>query len=559
MITQFAPLGMRDPELVVADPPANAPEFRRDLRVTHLGLQDDEGTALLDGVTFSLDLPTHLAVVGPSGAGKEELMLCLAGLSDPTSGRALFDGECVSELPDSVIGRKIAFIGNPTHIFAGCIRDNLLYGLMNRPVREAADGTARSAYLLEAERSGNAPFYPHDDWIGYQAAGLTDESAALSAMIAALEAAHLGEDAYLLGLRGCLTLPGDDALAARILDARREMRSRLAADAKLSRLVEPFDPERYNSNATLAENLLFGTPVGDTFDIEKLAEHDYVRSVLDGQGLTEELITVGYRLAATMVELFADLPPDHEYFRQFSFIDAEQLPDYRALVGRVDANHLDELSKVERAQLLSLPFKLIPARHRLGLVDGALREKLLAARRAFREGLPEKLRASVDFFDPATYNQSATLQDNILFGKIAYGQAQAAEKIAALTTEILQSLELRENVIEIGLRSECGLGGGRLSAAQRQKLGIARALMKRPEVLILSDATGPLDGSEARSVMSNILESFADRTVIWSLQEPDRARRFREVLVMHQGRVIEKGTVEEVDKDGTAFRRLLER
>ena len=38
-----------------------------------------------------------------------------------------------------------------------------------------------------------------------------------------------------------------------------------------------------------------------------------------------------------MVELFADLPPDHEYFRQFSFIGADDLPEYRTLIGRIDA------------------------------------------------------------------------------------------------------------------------------------------------------------------------------------------------------------------------------
>ena len=37
-----------------------------------------------------------------------------------------------------------------------------------------------------------------------------------------------------------------------------------------------------------------------------------------------------------MVELFVDLPPDHEYFRQFSFIGADDLPEYRALTTRAD-------------------------------------------------------------------------------------------------------------------------------------------------------------------------------------------------------------------------------
>ena len=50
---------------------------------------------------------------------------------------------------------------------------------------------------------------------------------------------------------------------------------------------------------------------------------------LERTGLLHDLYDVGYRLAQTMVELFADLPPEHEYFSQFSFIAPEDLPTYR--------------------------------------------------------------------------------------------------------------------------------------------------------------------------------------------------------------------------------------
>ena len=55
-------------------------------------------------------------------------------------------------------------------------------------------------------------------------------------------------------------------------------------------LVEQFDVSRYNRNATMAENLLFGTPVGKVFNSENLAMHPYVREVLDKTGLTDDLL-----------------------------------------------------------------------------------------------------------------------------------------------------------------------------------------------------------------------------------------------------------------------------
>ena len=61
-------------------------------------------------------------------------------------------------------------------------------------------------------------------------------------------------------------------------------------------------------------------------------------SVLDKAGLTEDLVRIGREVAETMVEMFADLPPGHEFFEQFSFISSEDLPDFQALLGRVDGS-----------------------------------------------------------------------------------------------------------------------------------------------------------------------------------------------------------------------------
>jgi putative ABC transport system ATP-binding protein len=109
-----------------------------------------------------------------------------------------------------------------------------------------------------------------------------------------------------------------------------------------------------------------------------------------------------------------------------------------------------------------------------------MEERLLAARRAFAAGLPPELRSAVEFYDFGRYNSAATLQDNILFGRLVYGQAQAEQRIGTLIAEVLDELKLRDSVIEVGLEYNVGVAGKRLPATQRQKLGIARAVIKRP-------------------------------------------------------------------------------
>ncbi|MGI9450161.1 MAG: ABC transporter ATP-binding protein, partial [Geminicoccaceae bacterium] len=402
------------------------------------------------------------------------------------------------------------------------------------------------------KRSGNSEFDADADWVDYDAVGIAPEDSLLPAAESALAKVQLDRDVYQMGLRGTVDPKTQTDLADAILSARRAMGERLK-DPKLGRLVEVFDPELYNTNATIAENLMFGAPIGDILQIEHLASHSYVQDVLERSDLSETLVEVGYKLASTMVELFADLPSDHDYFRQFSFISAEDLPDYRTLVGRIDVSQVHDLSAEDRQRLLALTFKLIPARHRLGLVDDDLQAKVVKARHLFREQLPDDLTDAVAFFDPDQYTAGASIQDNILFGKIAYGQAQANERIGDLIATVLTDLELRGRVIQVGLQAEVGVGGARLSLPQRQKLALARALMKHPDILVAHDPTGPLDPNEQLAVIDSLIKEFEGRTLIWSLNRTEWAERFDHVIVMRQGHIVEQGAFDDLNRDGNAL------
>ena len=377
VVAQFDPAGMRD-EALQSEEPAEPLELRGTFRAINLSLTGEDGETLLDGASFALDLPARVAIVGPGGSGKEELTLLLANLIDPTSGRVLVGEKELHKLPEAVTGRQITYVGYPAQIFAGSIADNLFFGLKHRPVGPyEATGAAAEQHRRdrhETQRSGNSPYDSQADWIDYREAGLDGPHEITLAAVGALTAVQLDRDVYHMGLRGTIDAKAHPDLAARLLEARRAMLERLQ-DPKLGRLVEVFDPERYNTNATLAENLLFGTPIGEAFDVERLASQPYVKRVIERAGFGDRLLEVGFQLASTMVELFADLPPDHEYFRQFSFIGADDLPDYRALVGRAEPGRLGDLRQEDRDRLIALTFKLIPARHRLDLIDEDLQRR----------------------------------------------------------------------------------------------------------------------------------------------------------------------------------------
>ncbi len=549
IVEQFEPANMVDAKLLLAEP-ETIPHLTGELVASNVSLTSDDKSRLVDAVSFTLPLDAQVAVIGQSSSGKNELALLLARQMQPSTGRISIGGADMAEMPLAVIGRRIGYVDATPYLFTGTLRDNLFGGLRHYPVLPAEydEEVARTRVkqLIEARRAGNIDFDIDADWTDYAMAGVSNGEELSLRIAELLREVGFEEDVYGFGLRGQVNPEANPELAARLLGARKELTVRLLRDG-ITNLVETFDPKRYNSNATVAENLLFGTPIGPVFELESLASNSYVRQVLDKVGLTDDLIEAGRHAAATMTEIFADLPPDHPFFEQYSFISANDLPDYKTLLTAIDGTPVTALSEEQRVKLLSLPLKLIAARHRLGVLDEGMQERLLEARRTFSADLPEEARSQIAFFNPAEYNAAASLQDNILFGKIAYGEADAMVRVPEVLGEVLDALSLRAAVIDVGLDHYVGTAGSRLSLGQRQRAAIARAVLKRPDMLILNEATSALDGAAQNRVMEGLFAEFRGRCLVWVLHRASMARNFDRVMVMSAGKLQEQGLMADLD------------
>ena len=559
VVEQFDPPGALGEKIQDENP---APDFKLGgpLVAANLTYSEDGRVKSVEGVNFSLPLDRHAAVLGTGGSGKEELLLMLARLLEPTGGSIQIGSHRLSHLPESVTGRNVAFVGASPYLFATTVRDNLFYGLKHRPMRPRdADDAARrerERYAALAESAGNIPDDPGADWIDYQAAGVSDLAALERRALEILTIVDMDDDMYQLGLRGVIDPKAKPELAAEILKARTALRERLAREDQAA-LIEPFDEHRFNDNATLGENLLFGTATDERLNPERLADQPYVARVLEKAGLLDEMLVAGRQTAETMVELFVGLAPGNQLFEQYSFIAADELPEYQAILGRTANLPPAEYRAEDRRRLLALLFKVIPARHRLGVVTAAIMNHVLEARKLFRTELPPELKDAVEFFDADAYNKASTLLDNVLFGKVSFGQAQAQAKLARFVRVTLDELSLSESVMLFGLDFSVGVAGARLSAAQRQKLGLARAMLKRPDALILAEAGNALDGASQAKVIQNVLKEFKGRGVVWGLSRARFASQFDHVLVMRAGRVVEQGAFEQLNRPDTALKELL--
>ena len=129
-----------------------------------------------------------------------------------------------------------------------------------------------------------------------------------------------------------------------------------------------------------------------------------------------------------MVELFADVAPDSELFDQYSFISADDLPEFRVLLAKIADGTLAATSEDEKARLLALTFRLVAAQHRLGVIDDGMQRKIVEARAEFRRRYADRDDV-VEFFDPDRFSSTLSIQDNILFGRVALEQANAQARV----------------------------------------------------------------------------------------------------------------------------------
>ncbi|MDH3452817.1 MAG: ABC transporter ATP-binding protein/permease, partial [Gammaproteobacteria bacterium] len=134
----------------------------------------------------------------------------------------------------------------------------------------------------------------------------------------------------------------------------------------------------------------------------------------------------------------------------------------------------------------------------------------------------------------------------------AHGQTQ----LGSVIDSVIDEYDLRTSIISIGLDYEVGIGGGRLSLEQRQKLALARALLKQPDLLIVNDATSTLDSAQELRVLESVRKQRAGAGLIWISGRADFAKNFDKVFVMESGKVIEQGTFDQLEQDGRVFKGL---
>jgi putative ABC transport system ATP-binding protein len=547
VVSQFAVEGVLDPALQAASAEPSAGRLPLPLATVNLGVVDDGGAPTLAGVSLALRPGEAVAVVGAAGAGGDVLAEALVRVVWPSSGRVQAGDVDLRSLPEAVSGRQITYAGPDPFFFFGTVRENLLYGLrhapLSPPARDEAGRARRAWEEREARAAGNPDFDVEGDWIDYAGFGAAGPEGLMQAVTAVLETVGLSRDILDFALRSTIDPAARPALAARIVALRQGLR-RALAQQDLTDLIAPFEPEAYNPEASILDNMLFGQARDGRLSASAILGEPHVRALLDRDGLGDLLAAAGHEIARNAVELLGELPADHPMFQSQTLMTADDLPEVRLLVARADAAQ-GAPGAEDRARLIRLAFGYIEPRFRFGIVTPALAARVLGFRTAFRDGLPADLAPSIEFYDPARYIAAAGLLDNMLFGRVTQKYRDGAERIYATVADLLQREGLHGEMLAIGLDFHAGAGGKRLTLAQRQKLDMARALLRRSDYYVFNRPLSALDGRSQDRLIALVLDRIRSVTpeagIVWVLAAPAQAMQFDRVAVFARGALADDG------------------
>jgi len=500
-----------------------------------LDFETDDGIKILSDLNIEIKPGEHIAFVGPSGCGKSTTMqLILRGINK-SSGKLSFNEKDIEYCDFQNLSNEVAMVQQKPVLLNTTVRNNLLLGIRKKSVKTLQDGGA----VVDISRLDNCE-------------GINDLNFHL---IDVIDKVGLKPDMARKALDNVLPETYKNSeIIQNIVDIRKTIRLKIAE--KNSNLVQFFDINEYMNAASVLENLLFGVLNSNDTENEQ-NPLELIHPLIVGMPLYDSLLWLGkqsfvhdqsiaMRIKNTSPALF-DVLDSYK-------VAGENKEELSGEVTGLASDDIQSLKKLKpRLQRILLELALLSnAEHAKSVFANPVQfvEDVLASRKALVSTTKLKI-LNFTRYDSVKPPAQLSLREIMLDGQVNNAIRAAHAQVDQLIFDVLQSHKLFDNLILVGLESPVGEEGNLLSGGQAMKVAIARVLLKKPNVLLLDEATAALDEKSQAKIVELIDNEYKDKTVIMISHRLSTIRNYSRIMVFDRGHIIQQGTYGElVEKPG---------
>lgn len=456
-----------EPQYLLGHHEENAKVLTGHIEVRNLCYSPDGNTLLLEDINLDISPGEHLALIGFSGSGKSTLSMLLGQLYSRSEGILSIDGYDIDALTKVEIARNISFVAQQPFIFTGTVRDNLLYG-------------CNALYL----------------------AGALDELPGRAELIELLTEIGLADDVIRWGLRTTIHPKKVFPMVGKFLEMRELTLQEIREN--FSHVVELYDPYSFLEYSPIAINILFSSYEGTPAISPLLGNHPF-RTFLKDSGMEKQLVRLGKQIAETTVSFLGDLQDD-DFFFQGSPMKREQFDLFIALLKKVRRKDITKAEPAVQEHFLRLALGFTPGKHKIFTISEELKEIIVVQRHRFleevlgidleqcRNGVLQRTIYDISqvahnkhqlFFTPfcaSQYLYTHPLLDNIVFGTVV-DPDMLRSILGPMISQQFARRGLLDDILDVGLDYHVGSKGDNLSGGQKQKIALARALLKKVRFL----------------------------------------------------------------------------
>ena len=155
-------------------------------------------------------------------------------------------------------------------------------------------------------------------------------------------------------------------------------------------------------------------------------------------------------------------------------------------------------------------------------------------------------------------DQNTTLFDDTVFNNIKYAQPDSSNEEIMQAAKLSMSEEFINN-LENGFETKIGENGVKLSGGEKQRLSIARAFLKKSNIILLDEATSSLDSDTEEKIQKAIEELIHDKTTIVIAHRLSTVLNSEKIYVMEKGRILDSGNHDELLEKSNEYKNFYEK